>query len=252
MKNQKNYIEEAGFAVTVCKADGEIIYMNQKSRKTFLKPGDEDLIGKNVLDCHPEPARTLLSDLLAHPRNNAYTIEKNGVKKLIYQTPWYDKGEYKGFMELSMEIPFEMKHAIRTPKPDAGAKPRRKPCSPNSIIDLKPNEVFVFGSNLRGSHGGGAALVAYQKFGAVWGEGVGHFGQTYAIPTMQGGVETIKPYVDQFIAYAMQHPQLTFLVTRIGCGIAGFEPYEIAPLFKDATNMENVWLPEDFLDVLDK
>ena len=258
MKNQKNYIEEAGFAVTVCKADGEIIYMNQKSRKTFLKPGMPDIIGKNVLDCHPEPAKTLLADLLVHPRNNAYTIEKNGVKKLIFQTPWYDKGEYAGFMELSMEIPFEMKHAVRTPKPDTAdkgekdAKPRSKRCAPNSIFELKPNEVFVFGSNLSGSHGGGAARTAYEKFGAVWGEGVGHFGQTYAIPTMQGGVETIKPYVDQFIAYAMQHPELTFLVTRIGCGIAGFTDKEIAPLFKVAMLVDNILLPGSFVKVLEQ
>jgi len=109
------FIEEAGFAVTVCKKDGEIIYMNDKSKKTFLKPGTESLIGKNVLDCHPEPARTLLQSLLTDPRNNAYTIEKNGVKKLIFQTPWYENGEYQGFMELSMEIPFQMKHMVRTP-----------------------------------------------------------------------------------------------------------------------------------------
>lgn len=255
MKSSKNYIEEAGFAVTVCKADGEIIYMNQKSRKTFLKPGMPDIIGKNVLDCHPEPAKTLLADLLVHPRNNAYTIEKNGVKKLIFQTPWYDKGEYAGFMELSMEIPFEMKHAVRTPKDGKKTeeeKPRRKRCSPNSIFELKPNEVFVFGSNLRGAHGGGAARVAYEKFGAVWGEGVGLHGQTYAIPTMQGGVKTIKPYVDQFIAFAMQHPELTFLVTRIGCGIAGFTDEEIAPLFKAAMLVDNILLPGSFVKVLEQ
>ena len=116
MKSNKNYIEEADFAVTVCKKDGEIVYMNQKSRKTFLKPGMPDIIGKNVLDCHPEPAKTLLADLLVHPRNNAYTIEKNGVKKLIFQTPWYDEGEYAGFVELSMVLPENMPHRIRKPK----------------------------------------------------------------------------------------------------------------------------------------
>ena len=110
-----NYIEETDFAVTVCNTEGIILYMNQKARRTFLKPGMEDLIGKNVLDCHPEPARTLLKDLLEHPRTNSYTIEKNGVKKLIYQTPWYRNGKYKGFMELSMEIPFQMPHKVRTP-----------------------------------------------------------------------------------------------------------------------------------------
>ena len=114
------------------------------------------------------------------------------------------------------------------------------------ITHLNENEVFVFGSNLGGMHGGGAARTAYENFGAVWGEGVGHFGKTYAIPTMQGGVETIKPYVDQFIAYAAEHPELTFYVTRIGCGIAGFRDEEIAPLFKDCKNMDNVVLPRSF------
>ena len=94
--------------------------------------------------------------------------------------------------------------------------------TPDRISELKENEIFVFGSNLAGSHGGGAARFAYERFGAVWGEGVGLHGQAYAIPTMQGGVETIKPYVDEFIRFAQEHSRLTFLVTRIGCGIAGF------------------------------
>lgn len=118
--------------------------------------------------------------------------------------------------------------------------------TPGRITHLNENEVFVFGSNLGGMHGGGAARTAYENFGAVWGKGVGHFGKTYAIPTMQGGVETIKPYVDQFIAYAAEHPELTFYVTRIGCGIAGFRDEEIAPLFKDCRDMDNVVLPRSF------
>ena len=93
--------------------------------------------------------------------------------------------------------------------------------TPDRISELKENEIFVFGSNLAGFHGGGAAHVAYKKFGAVWGQGVGLQGQSYAIPTMQGGVETIKPYVDEFIEFAKAHPEYKFLVTLIGCGIAG-------------------------------
>ena len=115
--------------------------------------------------------------------------------------------------------------------------------TPENIRELGPGEVFVFGSNLSGMHGGGAARVAYEKFGAVWGQGTGLQGRSYAIPTMQGGVETIRPYVDEFIGFARQHPELTFLVTRIGCGIAGFRDEEIAPLFKDAADMANVILP---------
>ena len=126
-----------------------------------------------------------------------------------------------------------------------------KRVSPQWINKLEANEIFVFGSNLEGMQGGGAAAVA-RKWGAIWGQGVGLQGQTYAIPTMQGGVETIKPYVDEFLAFAKSHPELKFLVTEIGCGIAGFTVQEIAPLFKAALdeNIENVYLPQRFYEVL--
>lgn len=124
--------------------------------------------------------------------------------------------------------------------------------TPERISALKDNEVFVFGSNLAGMHAGGAARLAADRFGAVWGQGVGLQGQSYAIPTMQGGVETIRPYVDEFIGFARSHPELTFYVTRIGCGIAGFTVKEIAPLFSEALEVKNVILPDDFVKVLQK
>lgn len=119
--------------------------------------------------------------------------------------------------------------------------------TPDFITELKENEIFVFGSNLQGMHGGGAARLAYEKFGAIWGQGVGLQGQSYGIPTMHGGVEDIKPYVDEFIEFAKSHPELTFLVTRIGCGIAGFRDEEIAPLFKECIEIDNVILPRSFV-----
>lgn len=122
--------------------------------------------------------------------------------------------------------------------------------TPDFITELKPHEVFVFGSNKDGFHAGGAARLAVQKFGAIWGQGVGLQGQSYAIPTMQGGVDTIKPYVDEFIAFAKSHEELFFWVTRIGCGIAGFRDSDIAPLFKEALNLPNVALPESFVEIL--
>lgn len=122
--------------------------------------------------------------------------------------------------------------------------------TPGMINELSENEVFVFGSNLAGFHGGGAARAAMNRFGAVWGQGVGLQGQSYAIPTMQGGVETIKPYVDEFIDFAKQHGELKFLVTRIGCGIAGFRDKEIAPLFAAALEVENIILPKEFVKAL--
>ena len=122
--------------------------------------------------------------------------------------------------------------------------------TPEMISALKENEIFVFGSNLAGAHGGGAAWAAFKRFGAIMGQGVGLQGQSYAIPTMQGGVETIKPYVDEFLAFAAEHGEYKFLVTRIGCGIAGFTADEIAPLFAGALALENVILPRDFVEVL--
>ena len=124
------------------------------------------------------------------------------------------------------------------------------PFTPEMIRELAPNEIFVFGSNLGGFHGGGAARAALNSFGAVWGQGVGLQGQSYAIPTMQGGVETIKPYVDEFIEFAASRPDLYFYVTRIGCGIAGFRDEDIAPLFEQALPLANVALPQTFHDIL--
>lgn len=121
--------------------------------------------------------------------------------------------------------------------------------TPAWIKALKENEVFVFGSNLGGFHAGGAARVALDHFGAVWGQGVGLQGQSYAIPTMHGGVDVIKPYVDEFIAFAREHRELKFLVTPIGCGIAGFKIQEIAPLFAAAIDEENIILPEGFVKI---
>lgn len=118
------------------------------------------------------------------------------------------------------------------------------------ITELQPGEIFVFGSNLEGHHGGGAALLAWKKWGAIWGQGAGLQGQTYGIPTMHGGPDRIKPYVDEFISFARQHPELTFLVTEVGCGIAGFRPAEIAPLFRDAVDVENIHLPQRFWEAL--
>ena len=122
--------------------------------------------------------------------------------------------------------------------------------TPDYITELKADEVFVFGSNLAGMHGGGAAYYAWKHFGALMGCGVGLRGQSYAIPTMQGGVETIEPYVSSFISFASKHPELFFYVTLIGCGIAGFRENEIAPLFSGAVGLENVCLPEGFVKVL--
>ena len=123
--------------------------------------------------------------------------------------------------------------------------------TPNWIDNLADNEIFVFGSNLAGQHSGGAARLAL-KWGAVMGQGVGIQGKTYAIPTMFSNTADIKPYVDEFINYAKVNPEMVFLVTEIGCGIAGFTPKNIAPLFKQVAveQIDNISLPKRFMDEL--
>lgn len=118
--------------------------------------------------------------------------------------------------------------------------------SSDRIEELGENEIFVFGSNLAGKHVGGAARQAYQKFGAKWGEGDGPTGRCYAIPTMHGGIEVVAPHIGAFINYAKEHSELVFLVTKIGCGVAKFRPQDIAPLFKEAVELPNVFLPAEF------
>ena len=119
--------------------------------------------------------------------------------------------------------------------------------TPEDITSFKEDEVFVLGSNLAGNHAGGAPQAARERFGAIMGQDVRPQGQSYAIPTMQGGVETIRPYVDEFIEFAKVQPKLKFYVTRIGCGIAGFQDEEIVSLFSEALEIENIILPESFV-----
>jgi len=107
------WIKEFPAAITVCDEDGILLEMNDKAARTFESDGGRKLIGSNMFDCHPEPALTKTERLLASRVKNVYTIEKNGVKKLIYQSPWFKDGKYAGFVELSLEIPFELPHFIR-------------------------------------------------------------------------------------------------------------------------------------------
>jgi hypothetical protein len=121
--------------------------------------------------------------------------------------------------------------------------------TPFRITNLEPGQIFVFGSNAAGHHGGGAAYQAMERFGAIYGQGDGLQGQSYAISTMEGKT-AMRDNVYRFIKFAHQHPELTFLVTRIGCGIAGYTPSEVAPLFSSAVEIENIWLPKDFWEII--
>ena len=123
--------------------------------------------------------------------------------------------------------------------------------TPENITKLKENEVFVFGSNEAGIHGAGAAKLAYDKFGAVWGKGFGLHWSSFAIPTKDEHIETlsldkIKFYVQVFEAHIIANPELVFYVTQIGCGLAGYTPEDIACLFKTSYQLPNVYMPESF------
>lgn len=117
--------------------------------------------------------------------------------------------------------------------------------TPEYISKLQPDEVLVFGSNARGMHYGGAVAFAVKRFGAIMGQGEGLQGQSYAIPTMEG-MENMRAAMDKFVAFAQEHPELIFFVTPIGCGIAGYTPEDMAPLFAEAKTLNNVHLPESF------
>jgi hypothetical protein len=149
--------------------------------------------------------------------------------------------------KLTIDTANKKDKALKINETDLQFLKKRPSFTPEHINVLSSNEVFVFGSNIDGHHGGGAARTALNKFDAINGQGVGLQGQSYGIPTMHGGIETIAPYVDEFIDFAIEHPKKFFYVTRIGCGIAGFRDEEIAPLFKRALNLDNVCLPKAFI-----
>ncbi len=107
------FLNEVPFAITVCDKNGIILEMNDKSAVTFAKDGGRELIGRSLLDCHPEDARRQILEMIDKQLVNVYTIEKKGVKKLIYQCPWYQNGEFGGLVELSLEIPLKLPNYIR-------------------------------------------------------------------------------------------------------------------------------------------
>jgi transcriptional regulator with PAS, ATPase and Fis domain len=117
LDNSKNanpsWVKEAPYAITVCDAQGIILSMNDRSQEAFADYGGGDLIGTNLLDCHPEPSKSKLQDLLTNPRANIYTIEKHGKKKMIYQTPWFQDGTFAGLVELALDLPESIPHFVR-------------------------------------------------------------------------------------------------------------------------------------------
>ena len=149
-------------------------------------------------------------------------------------------------LSLDMQLPFSRQETTSegTPIP-APAVPLR--VTPDRLEQISGTDILVFGSNQQGIHAGWIAQEALERFGAQMHQGTGIQGQSYAIPVMQGDVDTIQPYVDEFLGYASRHPHQRFMVTEVGCTLAGFEPEDIAPFFARAREESNIWLPISFL-----
>lgn len=157
---------------------------------------------------------------------------------------------YYGKINMMYEIEGSLSRAEMLERKRKYAKEYYGPRVTSDHVDhLEENEVFVFGSNANGQHNGGAAAQAMHSFGAIWGQGEGRQGQSYAIPTT-GGIAEMSAAVKRFTSYAAAHPELRFLVTRVGCGAAGYTAGQVAPLFNDCLSLENVALPSEFWDVL--
>lgn len=129
--------------------------------------------------------------------------------------------------------------------------------TPENITEVHYKDIFVFGSNEGGIHGGGAANLAYKQFGARWHQGFGAFGNTFAIPTKDWilqplSLACIEFYVKRFLQYAIDKSGYKFYVTKIGCGLAGYTVEDIAPMFREALDLENVYLPQEFIDILNE
>jgi hypothetical protein len=177
-------------------------------------------------------------------------IEEYVAKSGIYQRDELKDLKYsmKDFLEeWKKQIPIVEQEELQ--RLEASENQPTTRVTPDNITRLAPNEVFVFGSNEKGLHYGGAAKTAYERFGAAMGEGVGLHGMSYAIPSM-GGLAVMSEHVKEFCEFAKAHPEKHFLVTEIGCGIAGYNPSEVAPLFEGCSDLENVSLPSSFWECL--
>lgn len=168
-------------------------------------------------------------------------FNKTDLPLLKYQNKQEFVTEWKKQLAIVKEEEKEKKYAFRNAISNRIA--------PDIINQLGPNEIFVFGSNAQGLHYGGAARAAVDHFGAIMGHGHGIQGQSYAIDSMSG-LDNMKVDIDAFVDYAKSHPELKFLVTLIGCGIAGFKPSQIAPLFSDCVDVGNICLPSAFWEIL--
>ena len=190
-----------------------------------------------------------VSDLLSIENVVEFSHDDQGVDNTWARERSSRKAYYQKMNLMYSEERFSSREEMMERKRQFAREYYGQRVTPDNVRHLEENEVFVFGSNPSGLHRGGAAAFAMHHFGAVWGQGEGLQGQSYAIPTMER-LSDLAQAVNRFAEYAEDHPELRFLVTRIGCGNAGYTANQIAPLFKRCIHLENVALPSDFWNVL--
>jgi len=182
------------------------------------------------------------------------TLRKK-IEEYVAKSGVFKKDELKELKYGMKDFLVEWKKQLPVVEAEELAKLEASPNNPESritpdhITRLGANEVFVFGSNEQGLHYGGAAKAALENFGAIMGQGNGLQGKSYAIPSM-GGLGVMGEYVKEFCEFAKAHPEKRFLVTEIGCGLAGYSISEVAPLFEICRNIDNISLPASFWDFL--
>ena len=205
----------------------------------------------------PATDRKMKSLAISETLNGTYSFRCDAIRSVSPQIEQMEKifsTYHKSVVEDETLLPQDPPKAepIMESSPTSTGYNRKYTPSLITKENLGLNEIFVFGSNRDGMHGAGAAAAASRYFGAIWGKGEGIQGRSYAIPTIPDNLKSIGQCVDRFITYAKEHSDKVFLVTRLGCGIAGHTEDEIAPLFAEAINIENIILPEEFVAVLEK
>ena len=205
----------------------------------------------------PATDRKMKSLVISETLNGTYRFRSDAIRSVSPQIEQMEKifsTYHKSVVEDESLLPQENVEPEPAAEDTLSSTGYNRKFTPSRITkeNIGVNEIFVFGSNRDGMHGAGAAAAASRYFGAIWGKGEGIQGHSYAIPTIPDNLKSIGQCVDRFITYAKEHSDKVFLVTRVGCGIAGHTEDEIAPLFAEAINIENIILPEEFVAVLEK
>ena len=224
------------------------VYMQMEMKITVIK--FETVNGKKMgrsfsFPMDPKKMAEYKTEATVRKKIEEYVVKNGPFKKEEMKDVKYQLGDFIAAWKEQVAI----REQEMLEKLDASEVVPGGRVTPERITHLAPGEIFVFGSNARGLHGGGAARQAYESFGAIWGQGHGLQGKSYAIDSMSG-LAALQADTEQFCEFARSHPNMRFLVTLIGCGIAGYQPSDVAPCFEACRELCNVTLPAEFWDIL--